>query len=167
MQEAPPLRVHLRWLLRRDQDAVQRIEVESFKFPWGEKEFLRCLRERHTIGMVAEVGQGILGFMIYELHKTRLHVLNFAVAQEHRRQGIGRALFARLAGKLSLEGRSRILLEIRESNLAAQLFFRACGCHYIDTFRAHYEDTPEDAYVFEYRLGAAQPATQEDSCHGR
>ena len=30
--------------------------------------------------MVAEYEDRVVGFMIYELHKTRIHVLNFAVA---------------------------------------------------------------------------------------
>ena len=29
--------------------------------------------------MVAEQGEKVVGFMIYELHKTKLHILNFAV----------------------------------------------------------------------------------------
>ena len=29
--------------------------------------------------MVAEQGEKVVGFMIYELHKAKLHILNFAV----------------------------------------------------------------------------------------
>ena len=35
-------------------------------------------------------------------------------------------MVAKLVGKLSHQRRSRILLEVRETNLAAQLFFRQC-----------------------------------------
>ena len=39
--------------------------------------------------MVAEVDDRVVGFMIYELHKNRLQILNFAVADRCRRSGIG------------------------------------------------------------------------------
>jgi len=38
---------------------------------------------------------------------------------------------------------------VRETNLAAQIFFRAQGFQCIDTLRKH-EQTGEDAYLFEY-----------------
>ena len=62
--------------------------------------------------------------MIYELHKTRLHILNFAVAAEMPRQGIGTQMVDKLVGKLSSQRRTRITLEVRETNLPAQFFFR-------------------------------------------
>ena len=75
------LRVHIRWMIRRDMPEVLDIENDGFEFPWSEEDFIRCLRQRNCIGMVAEHDERVVGFMIYELHKTRLHVLNFAVGQ--------------------------------------------------------------------------------------
>ncbi len=46
-------------------------------------------------------GDRVAGFMIYELHKTRLHVLNFSVAPEFRRRRVGSQMIAKLVGKLS------------------------------------------------------------------
>src|SRR5436190_2514550 len=120
-------RVHIRWMIRRDMPEVLAIENDSFEFPWCENDFLRCLRQRNCIGMVAEHDDRVVGFMIYELHKARLHVLNFAVGSRSRRLGIGTQMIEKLVGKLSLQRRNRILLEVRETNLAAQLFFRSSG----------------------------------------
>ena len=145
------LRVHIRWMIRRDMAEVLEIEQQSFEFPWSEEDFIRCLRQRNCIGMVAEHDERVIGFMIYELHKTRLHVLNFAVAREHRRLGVGTRMVEKLTGKLSHQRRSRILLEVRETNLAAQVFFRENGFKAISVLRDYYEDTTEDAYVMQYR----------------
>ena len=101
--------------------------------------------------MVAEHDDRVVGFMIYELHKTRIHVLNFAVARDHRRLGVGSQMIAKLIGKLSSQRRSRIVLEVRERNLPAQLFFRANGFRAVSVLRSFYEDTPEDAYLMQYR----------------
>jgi ribosomal-protein-alanine N-acetyltransferase len=152
------LRVHIRWMIRRDMDSALEIENESFEFPWSEEDFTRCLRQRNCIGMVAEHDDQIVGFMIYELHRTRLHVLNFAVARAYRRLGVGGQMIAKLTSKLSHQRRSRILLEVRETNLPAQLFFRQCGFRAVSVLRDFYEDTTEDAYVMQYRCESAQDA---------
>ena len=146
------VRVHIRWMIRRDMPEVLAIEHASFEFPWGEEEFLRVLRQRNCIGMVAEHGERVVGFMIYELHKSRLQVLNFAVHPEYRRQGVGAQMVAKLAGKLSSHRRTRITLHIRESNLPAQLFYRAQGFRASEVLREHYEDTGEDAYLMQHHF---------------
>ena len=63
-------------------------------------------------------------------------------------------MVAKLIGKLSSQRRLRILLEIRETNLAAQLFFRENGFRAISVLHNYYDDTPEDAYLMQYRYRA-------------
>jgi ribosomal-protein-alanine N-acetyltransferase len=145
------VRVHIRWMIRRDMAEVLDIERSSFEFPWFEEDFIRCLRQRNCIGMVAEHGERVVGFMIYELHKTRLHILNFAVAADFRRRGIGQQMIEKLVGKLSSQRRTRITLEVRETNLPAQLFFKSAAFRAVTVLRAYYEDSPEDAYLMQFR----------------
>src|SRR5881397_3781501 len=125
--EKEQARVHIRWMIRRDMPEVLQTEQASFDFSWTEEDFLRCLRQRNCIGMVAEQGEKVVGFMIYELHKSKLHILDFAVHPEHRRGGIGCQMSEKLVSKLSSHRRTRIVAEIRETNLDAQLFFRSVG----------------------------------------
>jgi ribosomal-protein-alanine N-acetyltransferase len=155
-----PLCVHIRWMIRRDMAEVMAIEKQSFEFPWTEDDFVRSLRQRNCIGMVAECDERIVGFMIYELHRNRLHLLNFSVRSEFRRRGVGSQMLRKLIAKLTQQRRNRILLEVRETNLTAQLFFRANGFRAISLLRSYYEDTPEDAYLLQY-----QHATAADSDH--
>ena len=150
--------VHIRWMIRRDMPAVLGIENQCFEFAWTEEDFIRCLRQRNCIGMVAEKDDEVVGFMIYELHKNRLHILNFAVNPEHRRHGVGGAMVHKLLGKLSHERRNRIMLEVRETNLDAQLFFKSVGFRAISVLRDFYEDTDEDAYLMQFRY---QPTAEE------
>ena len=150
-EQQQEVRVHIRWMIRRDMPEVLAIEGESFEFPWSEDDFIRCLRQRNCIGMVAEHEDRVVGFMIYELHKTRIHVLNFAVAEDYRHRGVGSQMIAKLTGKLSSQRRSRIVLEVRETNLPAQLFFRENGFRAVSVLRSYYADTPEDAYLMQYR----------------
>jgi ribosomal-protein-alanine N-acetyltransferase len=144
------VRVHIRWMIRRDMPEVLGIEHAGFDYPWCEEEFLRVLRQRNCIGMVAELGERVVGFMIYELHKNKLNVLDFAVHSEFRRQGIGQQMVEKLVGKLSSHRRTRIVLNVRETNLAGQLFFRGQSFKAIEVLREHYQDTGEDAFLMNY-----------------
>lgn len=144
--------VQIRWMIRRDMPEVLRIENESFEFNWTEEDFLACLRQRNCIGMVAEQENRVVGFMIYELHKTRLHILNFAVAPVFRRLAVGGQMIEKLINKLSQQRRQEIVLEVRETNLPAQLFFQSQGFRAVRVLRGHYADSAEDAYVMQYRL---------------
>lgn len=143
-------------MIRRDMPEVLETERESFEFPWSEDDFVRCLRQRNCIGMVAEHNDRVVGYMIYELHKTRLHVLNFGVAKLTRRLHVGTQMIDKLISKLSSQRRSRITLEVRETNLAAQLFFRQVGFRAVSVLRDFYDDTPEDAYLMQYRYRAEE-----------
>ncbi len=151
-------RIQIRWMIRRDMAEVLDIETEGFEFPWSEEDFIRCLRQRNCIGMVAEQNERVVAFMIYELHKTRLHLLNFAVAANDRRHGVGLQMMEKLMGKLSPQRRTRIVLEVRETNLAAQVFFRGLGFRAVSVLRDFYDDTTEDAYLMQYRW---KPVPQE------
>ena len=148
--------VHIRWMIRRDMPEVLDIESENFEFPWSEADFIRCLRQRNCIGMVSEYDEHVAGFMIYELHRNRLHILNFAVSEGFRRRGVGRQMVEKLINKLSPQRRNRIQLEVRETNLAAQLFFRDLGFRAVAVLRDFYDDTTEDAYLMQYQYRSSE-----------
>lgn len=164
------MKVHIRWIIRGDMVDVESIENSSFEHPWQEEDFIKVLRTRNCIGigigMVATEWDGtiknqgdgrVVGFMVYEIHKTRLHLLDLAVPFAERRKGVGRALIEKLIGKLSSQRRTRITLEIRETNLSGQKFFSAMGFKAVTVMRAYYEDdvTVEAAYLMQYRETAA------------
>lgn len=145
------LKLQLRWMVRRDMPEILEIERKSFEFAWTEEDFLCCLRQRNCIGMVTEHQERVVGFMVYELLQSQLHVLNFAVCPSMRRRGVGTEMVDKLVSKLSQQRRQTIVLEVRETNLAAQLFFQRQGLNAHGIIRGHYEDTEEDAYVMRYQ----------------
>lgn len=154
------LRVHIRWMIRRDMPDVLGIEQASHDYSWCEEDFLHCLRQRNCIGMVAESGEKIVGFMIYELHKSKLHVLNLAVHPSYRHQQVGMQMIEKLITKLSTHRRTRITLDVRESSLQSQKFLQHCGFRAVSVLREFYLDSGEDAYLMEYRFASADEADQ-------
>lgn len=101
---------------------------------------------------IAELAGRVVGFMIYELHKGNLEILDFAVDPRYRRQGVGRQMVDRLKAKLSQQGQNELRLLVRERNLVAQLFFRSQGFLAVEVLSNEYDETDEDAYVMRYRL---------------
>lgn len=156
----------IRWLIRRDMDEVLAIEKGCYSIPWTEEEFICTLRNRNCIGTVFEDHHRILGFMIYELHKSRLHVVNLAVMPSKHRQKIGAKMVQRLVDKLSQQRRRLITVNVRESNLGAQLFFQKCGFRCVETIKNAYDDVVEDAYVMRYRIEQWECDTEveDDQC---
>jgi [ribosomal protein S18]-alanine N-acetyltransferase len=148
------LSVHIRWMIRRDMPEVLQIEEASFDHPcvWTETDFLDCLRKRNCIGMVAEHYETIAGFMVYELHKSKLRLLDFAVDPKFRRRRVGTRLIQKLIGKLSTHRRNQITLEVRETNLEAQLFFRQQQFRAVGVLRGFYLAGGEDAYSMRFEL---------------
>jgi ribosomal-protein-alanine N-acetyltransferase len=165
--EKEQLRVHIRWMIRRDMPEVLQTEQESFEYAWTEEDFLRCLRQRNCIGMVAEQGEKVVGFMIYELHKAKLHILNFAVHPHFRRRGVGAQMVGKLVSKLSSHRRTRITLEVRETNLSAQLFFRSQAFRAVRVVRGFYDDSGEDAFLMQYSLATESDELFEEAASNR
>lgn len=147
-------KLHIRWMIRKDMEEVLAIERGCFDIPWRAEDFVKVLRQRNAIGMVCEHGRShkVAGFMLYELHKTRLHLLNFAVDPRYHRTGIGSQMVQKLKDKLSAQRRVSITLEVRETNLAAQLFFRDMGFVATSVLKRFYDNSDEDAIFFAHHF---------------
>lgn len=142
----------IRWMIRRDMTHALRIESASFDCPWSEHDLISMLRNRNCIGCVAEQGEQILGYMVYELGDKYLHLHRCAVCPDHRRKRVGTLLVKHLQNKLSPRRRNRLDVMVRETNLDAQLFFKNMGFRGKTVFRNAYSDTSEDAYLMRYSL---------------
>lgn len=142
--------VHIRWMIRRDMEQILATELKAFDVPWTEEAFIQCLRQRNCIGMVAEINETVVGYMVYLLNKKSLEILNFGVDPLLSRNGIGTAMVDKLKGKLSVDRRDSLLLHIRETNLPAQLFFKSQGFMATGVFKNHWNESNEDAYRFEF-----------------
>jgi|GEM_PF-7031814 len=107
---------HIRWMIHRDFKEVLDIEDKSFEQSWDEERLNLELRSRSTVGLVAEVREHIAGYLLYSLSPGFIHVPRYAVHPRMREQGIGSILLNKVAGKLDVYRRCRLLLTAPESN---------------------------------------------------
>lgn len=147
--------VQVRWMIRKDMEPVLSIENRSFEHPWCEEDFLNCMRQRNCIGMVAEDDRDmIVGFVVYDLLKDQLRILNMAVDPNYLRRGVGTAIINRLIAKLSQQRRTQIVLDIRETNIGMQKFLSSLSFLATGVLKSPYEEIDEDAYQFCYSIPA-------------
>jgi [ribosomal protein S18]-alanine N-acetyltransferase len=84
----------------------------------------------------------VSGFIEAQIIADEIHLYDVAVAPEFRRQGIAESLIGKLEEFLS----SAILLEVRESNLAALQLYKKCG-FVADGIRKNYYSAPVENAV--------------------
>lgn len=144
--------VHIRWLINADMPEVMEIENMSFPYCWSREDFRNSLRQRNTIGMVAEMAEKVVGFAVYELHLNRIELMNIAVHPERRRQGIGSAMVAKIISKLSAKRRNLFRVATNEQNTGSHLFFKACGLRATAIIPEYWEGHDFAAYLFEFHF---------------
>lgn len=139
----------IRWIVKSDLPAVIQIETASFEYPWDEELFIRLMKNRscNTVCLVATYKEEIVGYIVYEVHKTHYHILNLAIAEKHRRKGIASCILSLLTKKMTKE-RKRIMCEVRETNLVGHLLLRKNGFKAIEMLKDFYDGVDEDAIIF-------------------
>jgi len=136
---------------------ILEIEEACFSAPWTRKmleaeltgnQFAHCvvgMREQAT----APPCRNIVGYHCFWIVFEELRLMNLAVVESMRRQGVGWSL-AREAISIGMRhGATRAVLEVRASNEAAQRLYRLMGFAPIGIRRQYYSNPVEDAVLME------------------
>ena len=130
----------------------ERLDRDCFPTPWPAAEFRRFLERPDCLALSARVGDRSVAYGVMLFEWDTAHLLKLAVDAAWRRRGIGRTLLNELIRMATESGAEKISLEVRETNLVAQLFYRECGLRAVKIERDFYADTGEDAYRMEKGL---------------
>ena len=107
-----------------DVDAIHRIESASFPAPWRREFFAAEVIGQSRFNIVARRGGVIVGYLFGMWIFDEMHVNKIAVDAGQRRQGIAHALMQRCFDFAHKHDILSISLEVRQSNRAAQEFYR-------------------------------------------
>lgn len=137
-----------------DVDAVAAIELASNPNPWPADAFARELRLPFSTTYLVRGTQApyIRGFIVVWSIRGEVHILNFAVHPDTRRQGVGRMLLEHVLETIRSEDAHQIYLEVRRSNQPAQMLYALFGFEQIGVRERYYNDNDEDALVMARRL---------------
>jgi [ribosomal protein S18]-alanine N-acetyltransferase len=141
--------VELRRLQLRDLTAVEAIERSSYPTPWSRSMFAGELTKPSSIciGAFDSETSELLGYLIISRYVDAWHVMNVAVAPEHRRRGIASSLLERLFELTAGDGRRGYTLEVRVSNTSAIKLYERAGFRARGIRRGYYTDNREDALI--------------------
>jgi [ribosomal protein S18]-alanine N-acetyltransferase len=139
----------LRRLQLRDLAAIEEIERSSYPTPWSRSMFAGELTKPSSICLGAFDGEtgALLGYLIISRYVDAWHVMNVAVAPEHRRRGIAASLLDRLFELTDGDGRRGYTLEVRVSNTSAIKLYERAGFRARGIRRGYYTDNREDALI--------------------
>ncbi|HZA58746.1 MAG TPA: ribosomal protein S18-alanine N-acetyltransferase [Solirubrobacterales bacterium] len=138
--------MRIRRLTYGDLPSVIAIERRSFPTPWSLAMFVLELSKPSGICLAAEDENGLLaGYLICARYDEVWHLMNVAVATEHRRRGVASSLIDRLLAEAGAD--SRFTLEVRVSNMAAIAMYEQIGFRSAGRRRSYYHDNGEDALI--------------------
>ena len=130
-----------------DLDEIMAIERASFSYPWSPRFFLQELRVPCARSLLAVMSGKTVGYIIYWLLPKEADIHNLAVHPTYRRWGIGRFLLQGVMDEAKRNGSSRVTLEVRKSNEAAQRLYHSLGFVEQGVRKGYYSDDGEDALV--------------------
>jgi len=124
-------------------DTLYEIETECFKEEAFTKEQIaHLLRDYNSIGLVARIGDKIVGFVVGMIYVDRGalhgHILTIDVSPACRRKGIGQKLLQEIEKIFTQKDVSASHLEVREDNVAAVKLYRKLGYEEIGKLKNYY-----------------------------
>jgi ribosomal-protein-alanine N-acetyltransferase len=159
--------LEIRRLTYADLPQVIAIERRAFPTPWSLAMFVLELSKPSGICLAALQDGQIVGYLVCSRYDTVWHLMNVAVDDSRRREGIATSLLIRLFEEA--DGPSeQYTLEVRPSNEAAISMYERFGFRRAGMRRGYYHDNKEDALIMwrTATAGAGVPGTRAASTAG-
>ena len=124
--------------------AVAELERLNFSTPWDEASVRSELTNKLALWLVALDDGEVVGYVGSQTVLQEADMMNIAVADSHRRQGIARALVEELIRQLDAY---QLTLEVRESNAAAISLYESMGFQQVGLRKNYYQKPKENALI--------------------
>lgn len=145
MGETP--KINFRKMIADDADAVAEIEMKTFSMPWKREDFFLEANRNFAEYVVGEVDGKIIAYAGAWISFNEAEVMNVAVDENFRGQGVGKKLFAELIRVCKIRGATAITLEVRTSNSAAIKLYENFGLKSVGRRKNYYDNPTEDALI--------------------
>ena len=144
------MNIELRRLTLADLAAIERIEQRAYPTPWSRSMFASELAKASSICLGAvdtDDGDALIAYLIISRYADAWHVMNVAVHEDYRGQGVATRLLSRLFELTAGDGRRGYTLEVRVSNRGAIRLYEKLGFVPRGIRRGYYTDNREDALI--------------------
>lgn len=147
----------------KDLPTVVDINMLTLPEHYSDYFFESILRELPESFIVAELCDNVVGYIMCKIEfgfsnfrklgfVKKGHVVSVAVLNEHRNQGLGKALMLEGINGVITRKTDEIYLEVRVSNESAVRMYERLGFQIKSRLRAYYRDG-EDAYLMALEFG--------------
>ena len=134
-------------MMQDDVPQVAALEAACFSDPWSAQILSNELQNELSLWLVAKDGDTVLGYVGSQSVLDEADMMNLAVRESARRQGIAKALVLALCRALSKEGVRSLTLEVRDSNEPAIRLYEALGFAQVGKRPNYYFHPKEDARI--------------------
>jgi ribosomal-protein-alanine N-acetyltransferase len=142
-----------------DVPAIRNLEQQAETAAhWGEREYDALFAPEAPIRIAlvaADEPDGIHGFVIARCVSEEWEIENVVVAADQRRSGVASTLIGELLRKAAEAAITEVLLEVRESNVAARQLYEKLGFSESGRRFDYYRDPIEDGLLL--RISIAVP----------
>ena len=127
--------------------AVVELEKQCFSMPWSEASVRSELDNPLSLWLVAVADGTVAGYIGSQAVLDEADVMNVAVSDSFRRQGIAQALVEELVRRLCGKGVRCLTLEVRASNTPAKSLYEKLGFAQVGRRPNYYRNPKEDALI--------------------
>jgi len=144
--------VIIRNLEAADIETLLALDTATNPHPWNRNQWQDSLTNHLCLGI--ESHDTLQGVAITMQLPDEAELLLIAIQPEMQGKGLGRDLLAKLSIQLREQGKQRLFLEVRASNLVAQRCYLASGFTEIGRRKQYYpsENGREDALLYALNL---------------
>lgn len=143
----------IRRMRQEDVTFVAELERQIFTDAWSENALAETLEQKQTILLTAFEDKKLIGYVILYYVLEEGEIARIAVSPKHRRQGVGARLLLELESLCVDNGISKLLLDVRESNVSAYAFYEEHG-FVKDGIRKNFYNAPkENAILMSCEIG--------------
>lgn len=132
-------------------DKLMPIELACHSHPWSEKTFRSCIDGRYFGKYLCLENTTPIGFYIGEFIAGEATLMDICVTPSHQGQGLGKVLLQQFFQQCQQKETTKIFLEVRASNIAAQMLYINQGFSEISRRTGYYPSAKgfgyEDAIV--------------------
>lgn len=133
-----------------DLDSIMEIEEASFTDAWTRSGFEESLTQTYAKMFTAKIGETVVGYCCLYHILDEGEIINVAIHPNWRGRGLGGRMLGFLLEEGRKDGVNRFILDVRESNVAAQKLYESAGFKKIALQKRFYDTPVEDGWLMEF-----------------
>ncbi len=133
-----------------DLDRIMEIESVSFTDAWTRSGFEASMTQPYAMMLTAKINEDIVGYCCLYHILDEGEIINVAIHPDWRGRNLGSQMLKYLLEEGKKVGVHRFVLDVRQSNIAAQKLYESAGFKKIALQKRFYDTPVEDGWLMEY-----------------